>query len=70
MSGLRYFSYKDHGARLLEMMNYQQAVRVGDRIETAGQGLPKISYKSNLLAQNFKPFARDHYTMGLQVSFT
>ncbi|GKT47558.1 RutC family protein [Colletotrichum spaethianum] len=38
MSGLRYFSYKDHGARLLEQMNYHQAVRVGDRIETAGQG--------------------------------
>ncbi|KAF6836904.1 hypothetical protein CMUS01_05218 [Colletotrichum musicola] len=37
MSGLRYFSYKDHGARLLEQMNYNQAVRVGDRIETAGQ---------------------------------
>ncbi|KAL2759918.1 hypothetical protein ACRALDRAFT_1026717 [Sodiomyces alcalophilus JCM 7366] len=37
MSHLQYFAYPDHGVRLQEAMHYSQAVRVGDRIECAGQ---------------------------------
>ncbi|CBX95966.1 similar to endoribonuclease L-PSP [Plenodomus lingam JN3] len=38
MSHLQYFSYKGVGERNLRGHGYQQAVRVGDRIEASGQG--------------------------------
>ncbi|KAK1701150.1 endoribonuclease L-PSP [Colletotrichum godetiae] len=38
MSGLKYFSYKGYGKKLLREMHYSQAVRVGDNIEISGQG--------------------------------
>ncbi|KAL1596528.1 hypothetical protein SLS60_009175 [Paraconiothyrium brasiliense] len=38
MSHLQYSAYKGVGERNLERYGYQQAVRVGDRIECSGQG--------------------------------
>ncbi|KAH0431474.1 l-psp endoribonuclease family protein [Colletotrichum camelliae] len=38
MSHLQYYAYKDHGLRQRKNFSYNQAVRVGDRIECAGQG--------------------------------
>lgn len=38
MSKLQYFAYPDMGRILLDQHCYHQAVRVGDRIECAGQG--------------------------------
>ncbi|CAO1602541.1 hypothetical protein XANCAGTX0491_006152 [Xanthoria calcicola] len=38
MSTLQYYAYPDQGVRLREKSSYSQAVRVGDRIECAGQG--------------------------------
>ncbi|KAL8918471.1 MAG: hypothetical protein Q9172_005412 [Xanthocarpia lactea] len=38
MSTLQYYAYPDMGVRLREKTSYSQAVRVGDRIECAGQG--------------------------------
>ncbi|BCR94547.1 RidA family protein [Aspergillus luchuensis] len=38
MSHLTYYAYKDHGVRQKHAFWYSQAVRVGDRIECAGQG--------------------------------
>ncbi|KAH6662969.1 endoribonuclease L-PSP [Halenospora varia] len=38
MSKLQYFAYKGHGQANLKQHGYQQAVRVGNRIECAGQG--------------------------------
>ena len=38
MSDLQYYSYKGVGERNLERFGYNQAVRIGDRIECAGQG--------------------------------
>ncbi|KAJ5171981.1 hypothetical protein N7492_004574 [Penicillium capsulatum] len=38
MSHLQYYAYKDHGLRQTKSFWYHQAVRVGDRIECAGQG--------------------------------
>ncbi|GAB7331524.1 hypothetical protein MBLNU13_g02920t1 [Cladosporium sp. NU13] len=38
MSNLRYFAYEGVGQRNLKQHGYNQAVRVGDRIECAGQG--------------------------------
>ena len=38
MSHLQYYSYKGVGERNREKYHYSQAVRVGDRIECAGQG--------------------------------
>ncbi|KAK2757756.1 l-psp endoribonuclease family [Colletotrichum kahawae] len=39
MSHLQYHAYKDHGVRQRKNFSYNQAVRVGDRIECAGQGI-------------------------------
>ena len=39
MSKLQYFAYPDMGRILLEKHCYNQSVRVGDRIECAGQGM-------------------------------
>ncbi|KAM3533150.1 hypothetical protein MY4038_003575 [Beauveria bassiana] len=38
MSHLRYYAYKDLGVKQRRDFHYSQAVRVGDRIECAGQG--------------------------------
>jgi hypothetical protein len=38
MSNLQYFAYEGVGQRNLKQHGYSQAVRVGDRIECAGQG--------------------------------
>ncbi|KAJ4984907.1 l-psp endoribonuclease family [Stagonosporopsis vannaccii] len=38
MSHLQYYSYKGVGERNLNQYGYNQAVRIGDRIECAGQG--------------------------------
>ncbi|KAH8651599.1 endoribonuclease L-PSP [Tricladium varicosporioides] len=38
MSKLQYFAYKGVGQNNLKQHGYQQAVRVGNRIECAGQG--------------------------------
>ncbi|KAL4937429.1 hypothetical protein BDV06DRAFT_226948 [Aspergillus oleicola] len=38
MSHLEYFSYKGFGENMREALSYNQAVRIGDRIEIAGQG--------------------------------
>lgn len=40
MSHLQYYAYKGVGERNRERNGYQQAVRVGDRIECSGQGMP------------------------------
>ncbi|EEY23533.1 endoribonuclease L-PSP [Verticillium alfalfae VaMs.102] len=37
MSQLKYYSYVGHGVRLREQINYNQAVRINDRIECSGQ---------------------------------
>lgn len=41
MSGLKYYSYEGFGQAAAENFYYSQAVRVGNRIECAGQGTPK-----------------------------
>jgi hypothetical protein len=38
MSHLQYYAYEKFGKRQQENWGYSQAVRVGDRIEVAGQG--------------------------------
>ncbi|OAQ98265.1 hypothetical protein LLEC1_03016 [Akanthomyces lecanii] len=38
MSHLKYYAYKDFGVKQQRDIHYSQAVRVGDRIEVAGQG--------------------------------
>ncbi|KAL8938163.1 MAG: hypothetical protein Q9216_004040 [Gyalolechia sp. 2 TL-2023] len=38
MSQLQYYAYPGHGVRLRELYSYNQAVRIGDRIECSGQG--------------------------------
>lgn len=38
MSNLQYFAYEGVGQKNLKQHGYSQAVRVGDRIECAGQG--------------------------------
>ncbi|KAI9926788.1 hypothetical protein ASPWEDRAFT_717520 [Aspergillus wentii DTO 134E9] len=38
MSHLQYYAYEGHGVRQQQAFRYSQAVRVGDRIECAGQG--------------------------------
>jgi enamine deaminase RidA (YjgF/YER057c/UK114 family) len=40
MSHLQYFSYPGVGERNRQKFKYNQAVRIGDRIECAGQGEP------------------------------
>lgn len=38
MADLQYFNYKNYGTYALENFAYNQAVRVGDKIELSGQG--------------------------------
>lgn len=40
MSHLQYYAYKGVGERNLKRNGYNQAVRIGDRIECSGQGTP------------------------------
>lgn len=39
MSDLQYYAYKGVGETNREKYRYSQAVRVGDRVECAGQGM-------------------------------
>lgn len=39
MSQLTYYAYEGKGQQNLERFGYNQAVRVGDRIECSGQGM-------------------------------
>lgn len=39
MSHLTYYNYPGVGQQNVEKFSYSQAVRVGDRIECAGQGM-------------------------------
>jgi hypothetical protein len=39
MSHLQYYAYKDIGVEKQVKFRYSQAVRLGDRIECAGQGM-------------------------------
>ena len=39
MSHLKYYAYEPFGTRQQQNFHYSQAVRVGDRIECAGQGM-------------------------------
>ncbi|KAL7794929.1 Endoribonuclease L-PSP/chorismate mutase-like protein [Trichoderma afarasin] len=60
MSHLKYYSYEGVGVRNREIFSYSQAVRVGDRIECAGQGGwdPKTgAYQKDLNAQIDQAFA-------------
>ncbi|KAL7904932.1 Endoribonuclease L-PSP/chorismate mutase-like protein [Trichoderma velutinum] len=60
MSHLKYYSYEGVGVRNREIFAYSQAVRVGDRIECAGQGgwHPKTGeYQKDLDAQIDQAFA-------------
>ncbi|KAL5384447.1 hypothetical protein DPSP01_005246 [Paraphaeosphaeria sporulosa] len=60
MSHLQYYAYKGVGERNLEHHGYQQAVRVGDRIECAGQGGWDPStgaYNTDIKAQIEQAFA-------------
>lgn len=41
MSGLKYYTYEGWGKAAAESFYYSQAVRVGNRIECAGQGTSK-----------------------------
>ena len=47
MSTLQYYAYPEQGVRLREKSSYSQAVRVGDRIECAGQGMICRHHYSN-----------------------
>lgn len=38
MADLKYFNYENYGSYALESFAYNQAVRVGDKIELSGQG--------------------------------
>lgn len=38
MSHLKYYAYEKAGVEKKKGFNYSQAVRIGDRIECAGQG--------------------------------
>ncbi|KAH6972314.1 Endoribonuclease L-PSP/chorismate mutase-like protein [Ilyonectria sp. MPI-CAGE-AT-0026] len=38
MSHLKYYAYEGQGVEKLQKFSYSQAVRIGDRIECAGQG--------------------------------
>lgn len=42
MSHLQYFAYEGKGVEQQAKFRYSQAVRVGDRIECAGQGLHAV----------------------------
>lgn len=39
MSHLKYYAYEGQGVEKREKFHYNQAVRIGDRIECSGQGM-------------------------------
>lgn len=45
MSHLQYHAYKGVGERNLKNYGYNQAVRVGERIECSGQGDYSLSFR-------------------------
>jgi enamine deaminase RidA (YjgF/YER057c/UK114 family) len=49
MSHLEYFAYKGWGEKALRDFAYNQAVRVGDRIECSGQGTINPPFMSDLI---------------------
>lgn len=51
MSHLQYYAYNGHGERAIREFHYSQAVRVGDRIECAGQG----THDSNAISSFIEP---------------
>lgn len=54
MSHLQYFDYEGFGRKYRKVIHYAQAVRVGDTIETSGQG--KQNHASTCaIPQNHKP---------------
>ncbi|KAH7065686.1 putative L-PSP endoribonuclease family protein [Paraphoma chrysanthemicola] len=60
MSHLQYYAYKGVGERNRQTYNYSQAVRIGDRIELAGQGgwdPNDGSYNTSIDAQIQQAFA-------------
>jgi hypothetical protein len=46
MSSLKYYAYAGKGQANLKQHGYNQAVRVGDRIECAGQGKSASTWRS------------------------
>lgn len=51
MSHLQYYAYKGVGERNLANFAYNQAVRIGDRIECAGQGKSVLSNLNSLITE-------------------
>lgn len=50
MSHLKYYAYEGQGVEKREKFSYNQAVRVGDRIECSGQGkFQYLSHHSNFV---------------------
>lgn len=47
MSHLTYYNYDGVGKAKQSQFKYSQAVRVGDRIECAGQGIPLLPSTPN-----------------------
>ncbi len=52
MSHLKYYAYKDLGVKQQKDFHYSQAVRVGDRIECAGQGEHALLPHTNIRMLN------------------
>lgn len=52
MSHLQYYAYEKFGVRQREVVGYSQAVRVGDRIEVAGQGMCRLFFFFNMAIAN------------------
>lgn len=50
MSHLQYYAYKGVGQRNLKNYGYNQAVRVGERIECSGQGTSHLPLLVNLFS--------------------
>ncbi|KAL7926945.1 hypothetical protein ACQKWADRAFT_279083 [Trichoderma austrokoningii] len=66
MSHLKYYSYDGVGKRNVEKYSYNQAVRVGDRIEISGQGgwHPTTGeFQSDINAQIDQAFANVELTL-------
>ncbi|EHK40220.1 uncharacterized protein TrAtP1_006280 [Trichoderma atroviride] len=66
MSNLKYYSYEGVGKKNVEKYSYNQAVRVGDRIEISGQGgwHPTTGeFKSDINEQIDQAFANVELTL-------
>lgn len=51
MSHLQYYSYEGVGVRNKKQFRYSQAVRIGDRIECAGQGQSSLPSPTSITTQ-------------------